>query len=63
MKIVHRAWLLSHDEHFLKKMCLACFGLAMLSYLMAGLEAAGPPDTPASYERIQLASDSRFVSP
>jgi hypothetical protein len=63
MNMIYRAWLLSRDERFLKRMCLACVGLATLSYLMAGVQAVGPPDTPASYERIQLVSDSRFVSP
>ena len=42
MKVVYRVWLLSRDERVLKILCLACVGLAALSFLIAGFQP-GPP--------------------
>jgi hypothetical protein len=58
MKLVYQAWLLSRDERVLKLLCVACLGLAGMSYVLSKLEAAAPRVAAASYERTQFNPDA-----
>jgi hypothetical protein len=58
MKLIYWAWLLSRDERVLRLLCVACLGLAGMSYVLSKLEAAGPEVATASYEPMQFNSDT-----
>jgi hypothetical protein len=61
MKLVYLAWLLSRNEQVLKLLCVACLGLAVLSYLLGKTYPVAPSDTVAPFERIHFGPDSRLL--
>jgi hypothetical protein len=58
LRLVYRAWLLSRDERVLRVLCVACLGLAGMSYVLGKLDAVAPRVVNPSYERVQFSSEA-----
>jgi hypothetical protein len=59
-ELAYFLWLLTRDERVLKFLCIGCLVLAALCYSRAGVSERHKV---AAYDRVQLTSDARLVSP